>query len=337
MKRIICLSQCIVLVVLFAAGSTIVRAQNNSIIGMVFDASTRRPVPNINVELLNDVYATLKRARTDGSGRFLFNGLSSGEFKVKVLPYGTNYLEEMQDATIINISRGGSSLSSDRAYIEFYLKVDKRRARLGSPGAADTVFVQSEIPNNARKLYEKGITLLDDKKDSGLNNIKQAIDIFPAYYDALDRLGVEFAKREKYAEAAPYLIKAIDVNQRSFSSFYWLGITSYNLKHPKEAMEALRAATVINPQSINAQLWYGIVSRIEGSYETAEKALLKAKTLAKETPISQIHWQLALLYNKIGRYKQSAEELESFLKLQPDSRDAVKIRNLIAELRSKIK
>ena len=119
MKRITYFSKWIVLIILFASAPVVIRAQNNSITGMVLDASTRRPFSNVHVELLNDVYSTLKRVQTDGSGRFFFNRISSGEFKVKVLPYGTNYLEETQDASIVNISRGGIPSSSDRIYVEF--------------------------------------------------------------------------------------------------------------------------------------------------------------------------------------------------------------------------
>ena len=44
-------------------------AQNrNTITGFVF-TSDRRPVPNVYVELSNEVYQVLQRTRTDGSGR----------------------------------------------------------------------------------------------------------------------------------------------------------------------------------------------------------------------------------------------------------------------------
>ncbi|MDQ4121270.1 MAG: tetratricopeptide repeat protein [Acidobacteriota bacterium] len=334
MKRVDLLSKCLLLIALTVGASITVSAQTNTISGVVFDATGRQPISNIYVELQNEVYSNLGRVRTDGSGRFMFTGISSGTFRVRVIPIGTNYLEETQEATIHNFTRGGRS-SSDRVFLEFNLRLDKRKVKSGSPGAASTIFVQANLPENAREAYEKGAELLDDKKDAGLDNLKKAIEIFPTYYDALNRLGVEYAKRGKYVEAAPFLIKAIEVNQRSFESFYWLGIASHNLKHPKEAMEALRAATILNPQSINAQLWYGIVLRLDGSYELSEKALQQAKTLAKETPVSEIHWQLGLLYNNMKRYQDAANELEAFLKLQPNSRDAEKIKNLIGQLRSK--
>ena len=154
---------------------------------------------------------------------------------------------------------------------------------------------------------------------------------------ALDRFGSEYVLRKQYREAAKYMIRAIDVNRRSYTSFYALGVASYNLKNLPAAIEALNAATVINPQSINAQLFYGMVLRIDGSYQKAEKALLQAKNLAKNAPVAEIHWQLGLLYEKTSRYQEAADELEQYLKAEPKAANAEQIKKLIAQLRLKAK
>jgi Flp pilus assembly protein TadD len=331
------LVQSLVLFLIIAAASVFAQAQNNSVTGGVYDAQSRMPVGDLYIELLDSLGLTLGRSRVDSSGRFTFRGLRSGTFQIKVITFGTNYKEEVQDFRLTSFPLGNGRMSTDAAYVDIYLKLDPRKINIDNGGAATVVFVQ-EIPDEARKLYKKGVKQLEDKKDEGLNLLKQAVEIFPTYYDALDRLGTEYVLRNRYEEAAPYLIKAIDVNQRSFSSFYALGVTSYNLKNMKEASEALRAATIINPQSINAQLFYGMILRVNGDYEKAEKALLQAKSLSeKSSPIAEINWQLALLYEKTARYKEAADELEKFLKIAPKTTDAEKIKKLIADLRAKAK
>ena len=331
------LVQSVVLLFVIFGATAAAQAQNNSITGLVFDAQNRQPVGDLYVELLDSIGFTLARARIDSSGRFIFRGLRSGNFQVKILTFGTNYKEEIQDVSLISIPLGNGRFSTDAAYVDIYLRLDPSKINIGSGGAATVVFVQ-EIPDDAKKLYKKGVKQLEDKKDEGLDTLKQAIEIFPTYYDALNRLGTEYMLRRKYQEAAPYLIKSIEINERSFSSFYALGIVSYNLKNLTLAAEALRAATIINPQSINAYTFYGMVLRIDGQYEQAEKALLHAKTLAeKSTPVAEIHWQLALLYEKTARYKEAADELEKFLKLEPKTADAQKIKKLIEDLRAKAK
>lgn len=311
-------------------------AQNNSINGHIYDAQTRAAVGDLYVELLDQLGISLRRMRVDSTGRFFFGGLGSGTYNVKVVPLGTNYQETVQSVSLVSMPTGRGRMSSDSAYIDIYLKLDPRLVKTGSGGAATVVFAQ-DVPDEARKSYKKGVEMLADKKDEGLDALKKAIDIFPNYYDALDRLGNEYVRRGQPSQAVPYLVKAIDVNRRSYTSFYALGVASYNLKDLKAASEALRAASAINPNSINAQIFYGMVLRIGGSYERAEKALLQAKKLAESTPVAEIHWQLALLYEKTGRYKQAADELETFLKVEPKAANAEQIKKLIENFRAKAK
>jgi tetratricopeptide (TPR) repeat protein len=328
--------QSIVLLFLIAAGAALTaRAQNNnSINGRVYDAQTRQMVGELFVELQDSLGISITRGRTDSTGRFFFGGLRGGTYNIKVLTFGTNYEETTQMVNLVSMPIGRGRWSSDIAYVDIMLKLDPRRANTGSGGAATVVFVQ-EIPDEARKSYKKGVDQLADKKDEGLESLKKAVEIFPTYFDALDRLGAEYVLRKQYDEAAKYLIRAIDVNRRSFSSYYALGIASYNLKNLPAAIEALNAAIAINPQSVNAHIFLGMILRIDGNFEKAEKELLQAKKLAESSPVAEIHWQLALLYEKMGRNKKAADELERYLKLSPKAPNADQIKRLIADLRAR--
>jgi len=340
MKRIICWRLSLILVFLISVTTDFAQSPssrpNNTISGFVFDSASRNPVSEVYVELMNDVYTTLRRVKTDGTGRFSFNGLSSGTFIVKVSPYGTNYLEETQSATIVNNSIGGST-SSDSIYLDIYLKLDKRKIN-SEFYPAGAVFIQ-DIPTSAKDLYKKATLQLEDSKQTnlGLENLKKALELFPDYYDALNRLGFEHVRQNQYYEALPFLVKAVQLNQRSFSSFYALGIAAYHLKQMKEAAEAFRLATVINSQSVYAQFQYGRALRLDGNYKEAKEALLKAKSLDKDLVVAEIYWQLGLLYEKIGRYNEAADELEIYIKIHPDINNLQQIKDLISKLRIKAK
>ncbi|MCU1288305.1 MAG: hypothetical protein JWN60_534 [Acidobacteria bacterium] len=336
MRKALCSIQLSFFVILLTAVLSYAQSQtSNSISGFVFDAASRRPVAEIYVELLDDVYMTLKRVKTDGSGRYFFGGISSGNYKVKILPYRTNYLEEIHDAVITNYSFGNVR-TSDNVYLDIYLKLDKRKVNISELNPAGVVFVQ-DVPSPAVSLYKKAVSQLENSKDTlmGIETLKKALEIYPEYYDVLNRLGTEYVRRQQYYEALPYLIKSITVNQRSFSSFYMIGLAAYNLKQMKEAIEAFRAATHINPESISAALQYGMVLRINGNFNEAEQALIKAKTLDKNSAVPSIHWQLGLLYDKLERFDKAADALESYLKLQPDVENAQQIKDLIKTLRAK--
>jgi tetratricopeptide (TPR) repeat protein len=192
------------------------------------------------------------------------------------------------------------------------------------------------VPEAARKLYKKGVKNLENG-DLGLAEIEEALKIFPTYFDALNTLGTHYVAKKEYQKSLGYLITAVDVNQRSFSTYYALAYACYELDHRQEALDAARAATILQPRSFNAQLLYGTLLRLDHSYEKAEIALVEAKKLSEKKPVPEVHWQLALLYNRLGRNKEAADELEIYLKLQPDAADRKGIEAMIAKLRKDTK
>ena len=322
---------------IFLSSICIAQQNRNSITGMVYDSTNNRPVSDIYVELANDVYSTLGRKKTDASGRFSFTGLASGNYKIKVLAFGTNFQEESKDVDISGIKIGNST-TLDNAMVDFYLRYDKRKVGFSDQGSPSSVFLQ-EVPISAQEFYKKAITQLKTplETDLGMDSLKKAILLYPDYYDATLRLGVEYVNRNNFYDAIPYLIKAITINKRSFLGFLSIGVSAYNLKQFNESEKAFQAATVINPNSDYAITQYGMILRILGKFKDSEIALLKAKALTKSKPKSEVHWQLALLYEKTGRNKEAADELEVFLIIEPSPKDLLRIKDLILSLRKKVK
>jgi tetratricopeptide (TPR) repeat protein len=304
----------------------------NSIYGHVFSES-HQPLADVFLELQNEVYTTIARAKTNGSGFYSFPNISEGTFRVKVLPYGTNYAEQEKEIIIQNVSivAGGGT---DRQQVDFYLKL-RPNANAG-PFAipTGTVFVQ-EVPAEAKKMYEKGVVLLGEKKDKeGFESLKRSLEIFPTYYLALDRLGTEYVVRGFNEAASILLTRAVEVNPRGFSSVMGLGVAQYNLKQDNEAIENLKRATNLYNKSPNAYFWLGLALKRSGKLDQCEIAFKQANDLSKGKA-ANIHWQMALLYNEQSRYQEAASELELFLKYQREARDAEKIKQLIQQLREK--
>ena len=299
----------------------------NRIEGQVY-SPTRIPIENVYVELLNDVDSVIARTKTNGAGHFTFIGMSTGRFNIKVLPYGTNFLEQTQEVQVTNVGK----TSNDTEYVDIYLRYDKRSAAAGTTMPHEVLFAQ-EIPPDAKKLFEEGIADFVKNQEKGVTKLEEAVKIFPGYFDALHWLGKIYVAQKNYEKGYPYLLRAIDINSRSYSSYYNLGVAFYQLKQYPAALEAARAAAVLAPDSIDAHLLSGTLLRITSSYPEAEKALVKANTLAKKTN-SETHWQLALLYNRLNRNQETIDELEVFLKLEPNSPDKNKIHEMIAKLKA---
>jgi hypothetical protein len=101
----------------------------NRIEGLVYDPN-RVPI--------NDVYSVLRSTKTIFGGRFSFIGVSSGRFIIKVLPLGQKFLGETKEIEIVNTAR----FSSDIAYVDIYLRYDKRNNGIARKKAPEAIFIQ---------------------------------------------------------------------------------------------------------------------------------------------------------------------------------------------------
>ena len=71
-------------------GKSSIYHKNNSVLinrisGFVFD-ERRNPIADIYVELQDELYRSVNRVRTDGSGRYVFAGMSEGNYYVHIIP-----------------------------------------------------------------------------------------------------------------------------------------------------------------------------------------------------------------------------------------------------------
>jgi hypothetical protein len=294
------------------------QTNSNSISGHVSN-DQRAPLADVRVELLNEVDSVIRTVKTDGSGLFVFRKLSDGTFQVRVQTSGTNYISQTKRVDLARPHGFGAAFEE----LDFILTTAGNTRSAAKPGV---VFVQ-EVPEPARKLYQKGSELLEksNKRQEAFATLRSAIDIFPQYFDALEILGTEQVKDAQYEAAIPLLTKALEVNSRAYASCFALGVAQYNVKQ-------LQPAVSLNEKSINANLWPGIALRQTSRLDEAETYLKRADVMA-ESKLPEAHWQLALLFNQVKRYKEAADELEKFLKVQPDARDVELIKKLIQRLR----
>ena len=318
--------------------SGIAVGQGNTVSGHVFGID-RRPLGDVNVELLDDLSRTISRGRTNASGRYWFRGLSSGRFRVRVLPLGTDYEEQEQDVEIVNFARttgvGDTRiLGSSNEVRDFYLTPRRVATGLAAPA---TVFAQ-EVPDPARKLYKEALVSLENQKtQEGYAALKSAIEIFPKYFAALEMLGTEYVKAGHFEAAQILLAIAVNVNPRAYKSWYALARAYAEQGNEKEALEAAKKALEINAIAAESLFLIGKLLRRAKDYVEAEKYLTKAN-LVTGGAAADVHFELALLYGHgMKKYKEAAKELKLYLKARPDDKNAENIKKLIVDFESKAK
>jgi hypothetical protein len=305
----------------------------STITGAVYDKQ-RNALTDIDVELLNDYYQSIQRTRTDGSGRYHFNGVSDGRYTIRAYAFRYDLMDQEIPLEIITQSlRGGEGTGSYQQ--DFYLSPKKGGLAESETGV---VFAQ-EIPRPAKDAYEKAVKDFQAKRrDEGINALNDAIAAFPNYYLALHRMGKELSIMERYQEAVPFLLRAAEVNSKSATSLYYLGYCLHNLgkAYNKSAIVALSSAHEIAPSSVQVLYVLGKAERAEERYSDAEKHLVQAKKLSR-VGIPEIHKELAQLYaDNLKKYKEAADELELYLKTSKlDGEASGQTKKVIAGLRDK--
>ncbi len=316
------------LIIFFTVGNVFAA---NSITGTVYD-SQNNFLMDVDIELSNELGAFLGHKRTDSSGRFAFTNLSDGRFTVRAMPFRYDFEEQSREIELYSpsIAAGGGS-----TFEEIDFKLNPRKGGLAY-SEAKVVFAQ-EIPNNAKKSFEKGVAAMSkNKRDEGIILLKEAIQIFPKYFLALQNLGRIYFSKGEYGEATKYLIRAADVNEKSPKTFYLLGYSLHLLEYRKAATIALKQAVLLSPSSTEVLTALGMVQRLEGNFAEAETHLKQAKKVAKY-PNPEAFWQLAKLYGEnLKKYDEALKELENLLKTKPTLEEEQRIKSIIKNIRTKI-
>lgn len=337
---IVVISFCLILVyseqLVFASNAIKKIQSSNTISGYVFGIE-RKPISNLDVELLDDYSRSVARTRTTSSGRYEFTRIPAGKYRVKVLTYSVDYQEQSQEIEIINITRQTSSGSIVRSGMEnfqqdFYLKPKKTPANTIN----EIIFAQ-DVPKQAKDKFDLAVSKISSNKlEEGLIDLKSAIEMFPDYFAALELLGSEYIKLKYYEAAQILLSKAIEVNPKSYRSWYGIAYASYSLNQFPSAMDAIKKSISLNGDVANSLLLYGILLKQDKNYNEALTQFKKANSIS-DSAIPEIHWQLSLLYiNNFKLYKEGIDELELYLKFQTEKKDIENIKTLIKKLKEKI-
>lgn len=308
---------------------------NSSISGIVYDKQ-RNTYSDLDVELLNDYYQTIRRARTDSMGKYEFSGLGDGRYTVRVRAFRYDF-EDQEQATEINTISITGTQGSTFIPLDFVLS-----PKSGGLAESETgvVFYQ-DIPKEAQKLYEKAMADFKAKKNKdGLLRLNDAIKIFPEYFNALFKAGKELVVLGRFQDAAPFFLKSSEVNPKHASSFFMLGycLQQMGRDYVKAAIVSLNQAYLLAPNSIAVLTELGKAERIDSRFSEAEKHLLQAKKLSKNTS-PDVHKELAQLYgNDLKKFGLAADELELYLKAIKISKDEEKqMKKTISDLREKAK
>jgi tetratricopeptide (TPR) repeat protein len=198
-----------------------------------------------------------------------------------------------------------------------------------STGATFVVSARElRIPRHAHDAYEQGLKHYFKSDFAGsLVFFRRAVAKFPDCYEAYYAIGAAKIKLGLYEEAQQPLQKSIAVSGGHFALPYFaLGVVWDKLGRPAEADEIVERGLELDPGS-----WIGELALAEtllhlNRTEAAEKS---ARDLIRQRPDSgPAHIILASIYIRRADYRAALEEVEVYLKLEPNGPINAQVREL---------
>lgn len=298
-------------------------AQRGTVSGQVVLPSGHQVNHRIKVTL-SGYRITSSSVYTDNKGRFSISTSGDGTYTVEV---------ESEDGLYEPVTQEVRVIYGAHPMLVITLREKAGAARKSTTSVVSAGELDQQVPDAARKEYEKGVQLSEQEnfKDAA-ERFKKAIALFPNYLMALNNLGVQYLKLGQWAEAAKQFEAAIEINSKALNPRQNLGIALIEQKKYAQAIEHLNQAIAIDSSSATAHLYLGIASLGVDEIDQAERELLAALSTGGDA-YSNAHFFLGLAYIKKGDRNRAIGELKAYLEKQPKGEKAPRASQLIEKLK----
>jgi Tfp pilus assembly protein PilF len=265
---------------------------------------------------------------------------SDHSFEFHNLPAGTYHVvikDERFDEVNLGVELFGRSSQNFLLNVMLVPRGNDRkqgRALDADDDLNDTISVallSQKIPPKAMKHYQKGIMLSHQEKyPEAMAQMHEAISLFPDFYSAHRNLGILYFQAGQTSAAISSLTTALKLNPASYKINYFLGISHLREEHLEDAQQYLIQATALGPQNTRPYYFLGYIYYRKNRLKEAQQSLKKA--MEKDDQISKYaRLQLANVHIKESQLQEAYQQMELFLRENPDSAEiAMVIANLKA-------
>ncbi len=173
------------------------------------------------------------------------------------------------------------------------------------------------------------------RMDRFVEAMERLMELDPSNVPAQLLLGEQYLVAGDYDAACSYLVPLEDWKPESDSLglrvYYALGRCRYGLGDLDGAEKSFNRMIDIDSTVADGYNQLGLISDDRGEYEKAVNYYERA--LSRDPSSHEIHSNLGVSYYKMGRYAESLEEFEAYLRHVEDEEEAGKLRAFIEHIR----
>lgn len=322
MKKALCKLSALSLLLLFAgsvyAQRTAVHPVSLEVHGQVRYSENRAPAPNIIVRLETFSGGMAGQMLTDRQGKFAFSGLAAMQYVLTI--HAPGYHDVTQSIDLL-------TTTSDFVYA-YLVPTPEGRKITSAIG-----YVDANVPESARKEFEKGLAAVTDKKpfEAAAVHFQNAINLYPVFFEAELSLGTLYMDAGEWEQAQGALRRALEINPKAQNVLFALGELNLQQKRYREAEASLLEGLKLQDRS-----WQGHFALGRLYWQTGELAKAGrhvALTIQLNPTLASAHLLGANILLRARKREDAISELEEFIRLDPKGAHSAEARTLLANLK----
>lgn len=269
------------------------------------------------VRLRSDTIAYQDEAQTDQQGKFSFDGLALSRYRLTIEGQGFLPYE-----TYIDISM------SKQSFEQITLRYDKRP---GAQPPAGTVSADL-VPSNARKEFETGQKLINDKKDldGGIKHLQKAVQLYDKFSEAYLMLGLAYMGQQRFDDAQAALQRSTEIEPNAPGPYFALGTLFNGQKKFPEAEKALTRGLELKPDVAEGQYEIARTYWATGRWQDAEPHAQKAVEL--QPNLAAAHIVLGNVALRKNDAAAALKEFQEYLRIDPQGPMAPGVTQMVQKL-----
>ena len=251
----------------------------------------------------------VKTVYTDTSGVFHIRDIGGGLYTLRAYPDDRFYIPVSQEVNLLN---------SPSAQLTIYLR-DKTGAgaEVNLAGVVSAEDCDRLAPSNARKAYDKAEKMIGKGEvDAAIDQLKQAVEIYPNYASARNALGIQYLRRRQLPDASEQFEYILSKAPKYYDARFNLGLVRLEQQRYTDAVTELAAANSVDSSKAVCHMWLGVAYLQTADLTHAEQEMNRAQALGgKELPAT--YYYMGQIYARENRRDDACKRFQEYLVQAP--------------------
>ena len=297
----------------------------SGISGRAYDEKTQQILSRVEVTLRGAGGMMQAQVVTNESGRFNFGNLARGDYQIEARMNGYQPYSAA-------VSVGGGESQGMTIYL-------KRVPPSQETSSGSTVSAHElSMSKKARDLMYSGKqkVYFDKNLNAGLTDFQNAVEAAPDYYEAYYQIGMTYLQLNKPSEAENNFRRSIELSKDTYGEpVIGMGTMLLDKADNTGGEKMIRRGLELSPNFWLGYYELGRACLAEGHLADARKAGEQARSLMPNAAI--IYRLLANIHMREKDYHALLEDIDAYLKIDPDDPAGAHAKEMRAEVIQKIR